>query len=128
MLRVAQMPTQRRRSSRRKRILVVDTVVESRDAAVRQLWREGYELTATDSMDAACAIVWAGQPELVLINLSAFPVLSLCKLGRALSHRRNIRVLGLVSQFRADGMPTTRVVRLPRGDALTFGFQFSHPN
>jgi CheY-like chemotaxis protein len=119
---------QRRRSSGRRRILVVDTAVESRDAAVRQLWGEGYELTATGSMDAACAIVWAGQPELVLINLSAFPVLSLCKLGRALSHRRNIRVLGLVSQFTADVAPITRVVRLPCGDALTFGFQFSHPN
>jgi PleD family two-component response regulator len=124
------MPTRgrRRRSSPRRRILIVDTSAESRDAAVRQLWEEGYELTATDSLDAACAIVGEGQPHLVLINLSAFPVLSLCKLGRALSFRRNIRVLGIVSQFIAGAPPRVQVVRLPRGDALTFGFQFSHSN
>jgi response regulator RpfG family c-di-GMP phosphodiesterase len=119
---------QRRRSSRRLCILIIDPSAESREAAARQLWEEGYELTATDSMDAACAMVWAGQPHLVLINLSAFPALSLCRLGRCLSLRRNIRVLGLVSQFTTDAPPLTRVVRLPGGDALTFGFQSSHPN
>jgi len=124
------MPIQRqgRRASRRRRILILDTSAESRDAAVRQLWDEGYELTATDSLDAACAMVWAGHPHLVLINLSAFPVLSLCKLGRALSLRRNIRVLGIVSQFMAGAPPVAQVIRLPHGDALTFGFQYSRPN
>jgi hypothetical protein len=93
-----------------------------------QLVEEGYELIATDSMDTACAIVLVGQPELVLINLSVFPVESLGRLGRVLSFRHRIRVLGVVSQFTADAPPATRVVRLPRGEALTFGFQRSHPN
>jgi CheY-like chemotaxis protein len=124
------MPTRKRprRSQRQRRILIVDPSVESRDAAVGQLVAEGYELFATDSMDAACALVWAGQPEVVLVNLSAFPVMSLCKLGRALSNRRNIRVLGIVWQFLANASPVSRVLRLPPGEALTFGFQFSHPN
>jgi len=118
----------RRRSSRQRRLLIVDASVESREAAMAQLLGEGYELIATDSVDAACALVWAGQPELVLINLSVFPVESLDKLGRALSLRRGIRVVGIVSQFTTDAPPATWVVRLPRGEALTFGFQFSHPN
>jgi hypothetical protein len=118
----------KRRSSRRRRLLIVDASVESREASTAQLLGEGYDLIATDSMDAACALVCAGQPELVLINLSVFPAKSLGRLGQVLSLRRHIRVLGVVWQFTADGPPATRVVRLPHGEALTSGFQFSHPN
>jgi DNA-binding response OmpR family regulator len=110
------------------RLLIVDTARESRDAVVEQLVDEGYELFATGSLDVACALALAGQMEVILIHLSAFPARSLGKLGRALAHRRRIRVLGLVSQFMGGASMVTRVLRLPRAEALTFGFQSSHPN
>lgn len=122
------MTGKHRRRARQRRILIVDAAAESREAAIAQLVDEGYELIATGSVDAACALVWAGQPELVLINLSVFSVESLDQLGRALSLRSRIRVVGIVSQFTTDAPPATWVVRLPRGEALTFGFEFSHPN
>jgi DNA-binding NtrC family response regulator len=118
----------RRRSSRPRRILIVDTSDESREATMAQLLREGYEVIATDSVGAACALVCMAEPQLVHIKLSAFPGKSLGSLGRVLSRRRDIRVLGLVSQFSADAPPFAWVVRLPHGDALAFGVQSSHPN
>lgn len=95
---------------------------------VEQLGNEGYELFATGSLDVACALALAGQMEVILINFSAFPARSLSKLGRALAHRRRIRVLGMVSQFMAGASMVTRVLRLRHVEALTLGFQSSHPN
>jgi hypothetical protein len=114
--------------SRQHRILILDPSSEPRDAAIGLLLKEGYELFVTGSVDAACALVRTGQPEVILINLSAFPALSLCKLSQALSQRRRIRVLGLVWQYRGDGPPVTQVLHLDSGEVVTFGFQYSYPN
>jgi PleD family two-component response regulator len=112
----------------RRWILVVDPAVESRLAAVDPLVEEGYDLVATGSMDAACALVSTGRPDLVLVNLSAFSVASLTRLGQALSSRGNVRILGLVSHHTAGGPPVSRVVRLPDSHALIYGLQSPRPN
>jgi DNA-binding NtrC family response regulator len=121
------MPPRKPRS-RQRSVLIVDPSVESRDPVIDELDRNGYELFATGSMDAACALVSVGQPELVLVNLSAFSAKSLGRLGRALSRRRRIRVVGMVSQFSPDGGTTVRVIRLPRGELLVLALELSRPN
>jgi hypothetical protein len=106
----------------------VDPAAEAPLAAVDPLVEEGYDLVATGSMDTACALVSTGRPQLVLVNLSAFSVAALIRLGQALSSRRKVRILGMVSHHTAGGPPVSRVVRLPGWHTLAHGLQSPRPN
>jgi hypothetical protein len=106
----------------------VDPSAESRLASVDPLVEEGYDLLATSSIDAACALISTGRPMLVLVNLSVFSVASLSRLGQALSVRPNVRILAMVSQHTAGAPTTGRVVRLTDWQALIYGLQSPRPN
>jgi DNA-binding NtrC family response regulator len=123
------MPTRKTKiPGARPWILVVDPSADSRLASVDPLIDEGYDLVATGSIDSACALVSTARPVVVLVNLSAFSVASLTRLGQALSARSKVRILGMISHHTAGGPPVRRVVRLPGWHALTYGLQPLRPN
>jgi hypothetical protein len=111
------MRDRRKRTAWLPRTIVVDTADEACRSLVRELESDGYDAISTASTDFACALVEAGQIDILFINVSAFPAESLRQVGRALSARQGVKLIAMALLMTAERVHDSPPVRTSAGPA-----------
>ena len=99
--------------SRKARSRFIYSSDATRAALLRELSLDGYEAIGTNSIEAATCLVHSNEVFVVLVNLSAFPAVSLAALARTLKSHRQTQLVANFVVLSSDPVSGPGVAVLP---------------